>query len=57
MNSTEWNITLHLNEFDESWMRYAYGMGSHIIILNSRFLDVIFVGRLNVELFLKKKKT
>ena len=23
MNSTEWEITLHLTDFDESWMRYA----------------------------------
>ena len=28
MNSTEWEITLHLHDFDESWMRYASGNGS-----------------------------
>ena len=28
MNSPEWEITLYLHEFDESWMRYALGKGS-----------------------------
>ena len=28
MNSTEWEITLNLYEFDELWMRYAKGWGS-----------------------------
>ena len=50
MNSTEWNITLHLNAFDESWMRYELGRGSDLIIQNLRSQDVIFLGRLNNEL-------
>ena len=25
VNSTEWEITVHLHEFDESWMHYAIG--------------------------------
>ena len=28
VNSPEWEITLLLHEFDESWMRYALGRGS-----------------------------
>ena len=28
VNSTEWEITLHLHEFRQSWMRYALGRGS-----------------------------
>ena len=31
VNLTEWEITLHLNEFDESWMRYQLGRVSDII--------------------------
>ena len=34
LNSTEWEITLHLYEFDDSWMRYAKGRRSTRIILN-----------------------
>ena len=37
LNSTEWNITLHLHDFDQSWMRYALGKGSDIIILDTHF--------------------
>ena len=37
LNLIEWEITLDLNEFDESWMRYALGRVSDTIILNSRF--------------------
>ena len=37
MNSIEWEITLHLHDFDESWKRYEVGKGSDIVILNSRF--------------------
>ena len=29
VNSPEWEITLYFHEFDESWMRYALGIGSH----------------------------
>ena len=43
MNSTEWEITVHLNDFDEIWMRYATGMGSDIVILNSRFGHVMSI--------------
>ena len=28
VNSAEWEITLHLHEFRQSWMRYALGRGS-----------------------------
>ena len=27
MNSTEWELTLDLYEFDEPWMRFAKGFG------------------------------
>ena len=37
MNSTEWEITLYMHDFDESWMRYGLGRGSDIKILKSRF--------------------
>ena len=30
VNSTEWEITVHLHEFDESWMRYTIGRVSDI---------------------------
>ena len=30
MNSTEWEITLYLHEFDEFWMRYASGRDSNM---------------------------
>ena len=33
VNSQEWEITLHLHEFDESWMRYALGIGSDTEII------------------------
>ena len=33
VNSPEWEITLHLHEFDESWMRYALGRGSDTEII------------------------
>ena len=52
MNSTEWEITIHLQEFDESWIRDASGRGSDIIILNSRFY---FIRVINVE-FVQKEK-
>ena len=42
VNSTEWEITVHLHEFDESWMRYAIGRVPDIVILLSGFHDVIF---------------
>ena len=35
LNSTEWEITLHLYEFDDLWMRYAKGKRSTRIILKS----------------------
>ena len=37
MNSTEWELTLELNEFYESWMRYAKGFGCNRTI----FLDFL----------------
>ena len=43
VNSTEWEITVHLHDFDEFWMRYATGMGSDIVILNSRFWHVMSI--------------
>ena len=27
VNTTEWELTLDLHEFDEPWMRFAKGMG------------------------------
>ena len=27
MNTTEWELTLDLHEFDEPWMRFAQGFG------------------------------
>ena len=41
MNSTEWEIALHLQDFDEFWMQYALGKGSDMKIQNSRFQDAI----------------
>ena len=29
VNSTEWEMTINLHEFDESWMRYAIGRVSY----------------------------
>ena len=43
MNSTEWEITVHLHDFDEFWMRYAAGRSSDIVIFNSHFQDVISI--------------
>ena len=40
LNSTEWEVTLHLEDFDESWMRYVLGRGSYTIVLNSRFFEM-----------------
>ena len=37
LNSTEWEITVHMQEFDEFWMRYASGRGSSILVLNLQF--------------------
>ena len=37
LNSTEWEITVHLHDFDEFWQSYASGKGSDIEILKSRF--------------------
>ena len=54
MNSTEWEMTLHLHDFDEFWMRYAAGKGLDIVIPNSRFKDVISISavlRNNSEIF------
>ena len=45
MNSTEWEITLHLHDFDEFWMRYAIGRGFDIVIFISA------VHRNNSEIF------
>ena len=50
LNSTEWEITIHVHEFDESWMRYALGRRSDLIKLNSRFQHVEFFGQINFEL-------
>ena len=33
VDSPEWEITLLLHEFDESWMRYAIGKGSDTEII------------------------
>ena len=35
LNSTEWEITINLHAFDESWMRYALGWDSLRTILKS----------------------
>ena len=43
MNSTEWEITLHLHDFDEFWMRYTSGKSSDIVFLNSSFQDNISI--------------
>ena len=54
MNSTEWEITLHLHDYDEFWMHYATGRGSDKVILNSNFQDIIFISavhRFNSEIF------
>ena len=40
MDSPEWEITLYLHEFDESWMRYALGRGSDQIIRKSLFIKI-----------------
>ena len=34
MNSTEWELTLELNEFDEPWMRYAKGFEASKIAIS-----------------------
>ena len=31
MNSTEWELTLNLNDFDEFWMSYTSGKGSDVV--------------------------
>ena len=41
MNTTEWEITVHLHDFDEFWMRYAKGKGSDTVIFNSHFQNVV----------------
>ena len=30
LNSTEWEITIYLHDFDELWMRYGLGRSSDI---------------------------
>ena len=51
VNSTEWKITVHLDEFDESWMRYSLGRGSDKIILNTHFPSChIYFAETSVEL-------
>ena len=47
MNSTEWEITIYLHDFDESWMRYGLGRGSDIKnseLSFSRYHTLIFSG-------------
>ena len=51
LNSTEWEITLHLHDFDESWMRYDLGRCSYVFIPNSLFKGVIFILGRSVEIF------
>ena len=51
LNSTEWEITLHLHDFDESWMRYDLGRCSYVFIPNSLFKGVIFILGRSVEFF------
>ena len=56
VNSPEWEITLHLHEFDESWMRYILGRSSDRIIMISNFLRFHFLMRTNLMNFDKKEK-
>ena len=58
MNSTEWEITIHLHDFDEFWMSYATGRGLNMVIFNSHFQDVISISavlRNNLEVFIISK--
>ena len=45
LNSTEWEITLHLYEFADSWMRYGKGKRSTRIILNLLLQNYILISR------------
>ena len=51
LNSTEWEITVHLYDFDEFWMSYATGKGSDEIILNLHFQAILAVLRNDSEIF------
>ena len=58
VNSTEWEITIHLHDFDEFWMSYATGRGLNMVIFNSHFQDVISISvvfRNNSEVFIISK--
>ena len=46
VNSTEWEITVDMHEFDESWMRYVVGRVSDINNPEFMFHDVTKSGKL-----------